>query len=659
MHSKIDTTPTGSILHPFRPDIAGLRAIAVVSVVLCHLKIAGFDGGFVGVDIFFVISGYLISRNILSGLAQGRFSFADFYLRRARRILPALLFTIAVTFLCGMLWLSPDLLRQLAKESTHALLSIANIQYWRESNDYFAATAEQLPLLHCWSLSLEEQFYLVWPALLVAAARARRVGIAIALAASLSFAFALIMQRHDAAQAFYLMPFRIFEFSLGALVIFAERRGPRLAAVNELLVAGGLGAIALSIALFDAATPFPGWATLVPCLGTAAVICGGSRTRTSRLICHRLARALGAISYSLYLCHWPIIFFTIYIFGPGAMTVPVKLTLIVGMLLMATIMYSFIEQPFRGQTAIGTASRRHRKVALQYTAAVLLPVLISHTAFLQNGWAWRLPPAEAQLAELQAFGGAPCDPQNIECVFGSDKGAVALELLGDSLAHQYVAAFDPLLRQRGLRGRNASASGCPMLVGTMPNDEREPACRQNRDAVLKRLQSTNANLLFAQAWDLYSDARTTSDFARPDLPAGEVRSIAQLEASIGKTVELLATPGRRFLLIGAQVFTSCVVDRTRLAPGPLHHAPPSPCKPVSRAQALQDGAGINAMLARIRERWPDRIDLLLPAEAFCDIECPIIRDGVWLYYNGGHFSVAGARYMAERAQPMFEALLQP
>ena len=150
----------------FRPEIAALRAVAVLGVVLCHLKITPFDGGFVGVDIFFVISGYLISRNTLLDVRQHRFSFTNFYIRRSRRILPALIFTVVVTFVVGALWLPPDAFRQLAKKSTHALLSISNIQYWRELKQYFAAASDQLALLHCWSLSLEEQFYLFWPALL-------------------------------------------------------------------------------------------------------------------------------------------------------------------------------------------------------------------------------------------------------------------------------------------------------------------------------------------------------------------------------------------------------------------------------------------------------------------------------------------------------------
>ena len=142
----------------FRTEIVQLRALAVLSVLLFHLKVPGFQGGFVGVDVFFVISGYLITRNILREAAAGRFSFGAFYLRRTRRIYPALIFTVLVTYLAGALWAAPLLFLDIAKECTHALLSIANIQYWREASHYFAAKSDELALLHCWSLSLVEQF---------------------------------------------------------------------------------------------------------------------------------------------------------------------------------------------------------------------------------------------------------------------------------------------------------------------------------------------------------------------------------------------------------------------------------------------------------------------------------------------------------------------
>jgi peptidoglycan/LPS O-acetylase OafA/YrhL len=198
----------------FRTEIAGLRAIAVISVVLFHLKVSGFQGGFVGVDVFFVISGYLISRNILRDLQLGRFSFGQFYIRRTRRIYPALIFTVVATYIAGALWCAPEMFHDLAKEGTHALLSISNIQYWRESHQYFAPKSEELALLHCWSLSAEEQFYLFWPLFIAFAWRRKRTFQIIAAAGVISLLASVAVAGADPLAAFFSDAFshlRIFD----------------------------------------------------------------------------------------------------------------------------------------------------------------------------------------------------------------------------------------------------------------------------------------------------------------------------------------------------------------------------------------------------------------------------------------------------------------
>ena len=186
----------------FRPEIAALRAVAVLGVVLCHLKITLFEGGFVGVDIFFVISGYLISRNTLLDVQQNRFSFTNFYIRRGRRILPALIFTVVVTFVVGAFWLPPDAFRQLAKNQPMPCFQYRIFNIGGKSKQYFAAASDQLALLHCWSLSLEEQFYLFWPALLFCAFRLGPIAIIISVTASVSFTLSILVLSTDSQAAF-------------------------------------------------------------------------------------------------------------------------------------------------------------------------------------------------------------------------------------------------------------------------------------------------------------------------------------------------------------------------------------------------------------------------------------------------------------------------
>ena len=180
------------------------------------------------------------------------------------------MFTVVVTFVVGALWLPPDAFRQLAKEASHALLSISNIQYWRESKQYFAAASDQLALLHCWSLSLEEQFYLFWPALLFWAFRLGRLGIVISLAATVSFTLSIVELSTDAQAAFFLTPFRIFEFSIGTSIIFIEEKSRVSNRIAESIAIVGMLAIAVSYSLFTSTMPFPGFAVLLPCVDVAS-----------------------------------------------------------------------------------------------------------------------------------------------------------------------------------------------------------------------------------------------------------------------------------------------------------------------------------------------------------------------------------------------------
>ena len=640
----------------FRPDIAGLRAIAVLSVVLCHFKIHALAGGFVGVDVFFVISGYLITKNIMSDLNEGRFSIATFYLSRARRIIPALFVTVAISFLIGMLWLAPGQFRALAKESTHALLSISNIQYWRESNEYFATAAEQLPLLHCWSLSLEEQFYLIWPAMLLLAVRVNRLLGVIVLAAVASFVMSLIVLRSDPQAAFFMMPFRIYEFSIGALVIFAERRFVVTNFVTSVLRVVGLLAIGLSVVWYDETIVFPGFAALLPALGTAVVIWAGHATKAPWLLANRFSQGIGAISYSLYLCHWPVMYFVRYIFGPDVFSPWVIALLLLLMVCLAATMFRFVEQPFRHTTTTVNDSQKRRDLT-RYAVSILIFVAITHIAFRMDGWAWRLPAAAAERTELLKFGMSPCLPPDEPCIFGEANGSPGVELVGDSLSHQYVAAFDPLLKQLKMRGITSTMGGCPMLVGITPNRTDGIDCVKTREVVFARVLSGQSSIFFAQAWNLYSDTKVTSQFARPDLPSGEQRSIIEMEASLDATMALFVKAGKRVLLLGENITASCPIDRARMAPGPLWHRPQKPCRERTRSEVENMGRPINQMLRRVAMKWPDNISLMLPVDFFCTDTCPVSSNGVSRYFDGGHLSVLGAREIGARADAVFRKLL--
>jgi peptidoglycan/LPS O-acetylase OafA/YrhL len=651
---QLDTTrhsaPEHRALKPdqFRLEIAGLRAIAVISVVLFHLKIPGFQGGFVGVDIFFVISGYLITRNILADARAGRFSFADFYVRRTRRIYPALAFTIGVTYILGALWCSPSMFRELAKECTHALLSIANIQYWRQSFGYFAPNSDELALLHFWSLSAEEQFYLVWPVLIVLAHRINRTFAVIAAAGFASLVAAALVARSDPSAVFFLMPFRIYEFAIGALVLLAEKRMRLSTTATEGVGAAGLVGTVASVLLFDSSMPHLEIAALLPCLGAAAMIWAGSLPRISAILTNPIMVGIGAISYSLYLCHWPIIFFGRFIFGDDAHTPSAIVGMIALMLACAVAMYLLVERRFirpRGERATSFP-----KFAAGFGAIILPMTAVTHATFLSQGLPWRMPAAQAELAHLQDFP----DERDIPAI----DGPLRFALVGDSFATQYLPGLSSLAERLAMKFDAFGGSGCPILDGIELTSYRRQACKAIRDEALRRLSQTSVPIIIAQKWKAYSDAAIDSKLDQTPGAPGATDSFVKLRAALERTFGRWIADGRRILVIGDQVEAGCAIDRRRLLQGPLPHKPPPPCPPTPRDAVERVNAPIDEMLGEIQAKWPDRITIFRPRDFLCDSTCPVVKDGVWLYFNASHFSVAGSRYLVSRSEDVFSPFLK-
>ncbi len=374
----------------YRPDIDGLRAVAVLAVLFYHLHIWPFGGGFVGVDVFFVISGYLITGIILSETAALTFSFADFYERRARRLGPALIAVIAASFVVAALIFEPGDLRRASIATITALLGVSNISFWTESG-YFDVTAVLKPLLHTWSLAVELQFYLVWPLLIVILQRrgwrATISGIAIAIVAAT--AVSLWVLPRDAAAAFYLAPFRIHEFAIGALVVAIEGKLARSGWWPDLAFLGGLALVIASVVLFSDQTSFPGYLVLIPTLGAALVLLGAPQARSALLLRNGVAVSLGKISYSLYLIHWPLIVFARYRLDLTELDWRHQSILLATSLVLATASYHFVERPFRKRRA--SAGRSRAPFYMGCAAVTLLVAIPATHAVSTRGWPWRFP----------------------------------------------------------------------------------------------------------------------------------------------------------------------------------------------------------------------------------------------------------------------------
>ena len=377
----------------------------MICVVLFHLKVDTFSGGFVGVDVFFVISGFLISRIILEEAESGRgFKFSDFYVRRARRILPALFFTIGLSAVVAFLLFSPEHFQRFGASMLYAAASLANVLFWRESG-YFDADAATKPLLHTWSLSVEEQFYAIWPIFLILlvkrSPRIAMFGTAIAGVASFCLNGLFLDERiaisgrgdQTSAAAFFLTPFRVFEFVIGTLMVWAIKFRPRHAILIELTLLVGLALIGYAVVTYDENTVFPYFNALLPCIGTALAIYAGTASVGGLLLRNPIAVGVGLISYSVYLLHWPIIVFYRY-YTLDALNNVEKFWLCAVTLIGAALTYRFVELPFR--------VRRERKVlwtpvgvAAGSVAAALLLMVFGTSVWLNDGWQWRLPEGRA------------------------------------------------------------------------------------------------------------------------------------------------------------------------------------------------------------------------------------------------------------------------
>ena len=471
--------PAPAAARAHRRDIDGLRAVAVLPVILFHAGLPAFSGGYLGVDVFFVISGFLITGILLRELAEGRFSLARFYERRARRILPALTLVLVACVPFGLAWMSPPQLAQLGRETVAAALSVSNVLYWR-TLDYFGPAAEHLPLLHTWSLGVEEQFYLLFPLALAALhRRGAGLGPALALLGALSLAAALwAFARHPEA-GFFLLPFRAWELLAGAgvaLAMTADRTPCGLCA--------GLGLAAVLAAM--AAVPLGLLSGLAPmalaCLGTALVLrYSGPGAPAWALLAHPAPVGIGLISYSAYLWHQPILAFARIRFGDG-LPLGVMAALGLAALPLAWASWALVEQPFRRSGPGGPAR------PLVWAGATLAGLCaLGLAGVLTNGL------AGAQKPEVQAILAAAGDtnPWRDRCKTGWDEPnpvhprpgctlagqGPKVAFWGDSHADALQGALFPAAGAAGLPFYSVTRSACPPVPGlTRTGAAASPAC---------------------------------------------------------------------------------------------------------------------------------------------------------------------------------------
>ncbi|MCH7231436.1 acyltransferase [Glycomyces sp. L485] len=503
-------TPRSKARSAFRPDIEGLRAIAVGLVVLGHAGFPGLDGGYVGVDVFFVISGFLITSLLLRELAgTGRISVAGFYARRATRLLPMAATVTVATLVASWLWLAPTRFASIAGDAAAGALYFVNYRLAAEGTEYLNADEAPSPFQHYWSLAVEEQFYLVWPLLLLSVGlmlrrspELIRDGLTVALLFILgtTFAASAVLSDHEPVWSYFGLHTRGWELAIGALVALGGAACARIPhALAAALMWGGLAAIVWSAFTFDAGTVFPGTAAAVPVLGTAAVIAGGCvapKAGAGGMLALPGFQVLGRLSYGLYLWHWPIL-----MIGPEALgaepTVRLNLVLVAAALGITAVTHEVVENPVRFSSWLKRRAWRGVGLGVALTAVSASAALAATSLFAPRaegtGEAVQTPEIDtvAELGELVRESATITEaPSNLTptpldakgdtskiygsgchavlevvefepCVFGEEGSGTEIVLFGDSHAASWFPTLEILADEHGWKLTSYTKSGCP------------------------------------------------------------------------------------------------------------------------------------------------------------------------------------------------------
>lgn len=668
----------------YRPDIDGLRAVAIVSVVLFHAGLPGVAGGFTGVDVFFVISGYLITGNLLEEVQRtGRLDLANFFARRARRLMPALYLVVASTLLLGALVLLPDDLRLAGKTAQSVVTITANLFLLRHTGGYFDTQSDLIPLLHTWSLAVEEQYYVAWPLLLMLAlgaakrwsATPREGGGRLILfmllgLLALSFAANMVYTTRDPQLAFYATPLRAWEFALGGIVQLMHRRGSGASSFPAAVgAAAGLALIAAGVVCYSEDIAFPGVYVLFPVIGTAAVIffspCLGKEHALVRALGSRPMVSIGRLSYSWYLWHWPLLSLGRH-YNLGRREPMVDFSLATAALLLAWLTYRYVENPIRLNKP---GPFRNTRGTLMTALGCSLGLVVASAGLASLAKTWGQELEGDSVAQLALTRSDLCLTSG--CAGNAAGYPGKLAVWGDSHAGRFAELFAGEQEKKNLLVQwNAS---CPPLIAGVPYARGKVplACLDSSRAFEERIPALAsqgvAGAIVLARWNSYM-ALGSTDFDRntsfglvPSPPFDEAHanggrlqparepdrfaSAEVLRDGLRQTLSAFGRAGVRVLLV---------------APTPelTFHGPKcwayrkteSACR-LSRQQVEERRRLALSVLKEVAAEF-SHVRLVDPIEAYCDRDyCYAVRDGALLYTDGNHLSPLGGRRLLEQIKP--------
>ncbi|MBX5242173.1 acyltransferase family protein [Rhizobium sp. NLR22b] len=659
----------------YRPDIDGLRSVAVISVVLFHAGLRSFSGGFVGVDIFFVISGYLITGHIYGDILKSEFKFTRFYARRARRILPALFFVLAVSFLIGFLLLSPGEFRKFSHSAVAAMLGFSNVYYWLSSN-YFSPASDQLPMLMTWSLGVEEQFYMVFPWIILFLNRYFKQAIlpAIATLVVLSFIFSVAALKINPAFTFYLLPTRAWELGIGGILAVMETKGLRLdrggsAVVNAIALIGAI-LVVLPICVYNDSTPFPGAAALLPVLGSALLIATPS-SMVAFALGSRPFVFIGLVSYSWYLWHWPLLSFA-SVASVWPLPQSTALLIVGTSFILAVLTYYLVEKPFRRPgLSNGRTLWRYAAALAVFAFPFALTALLAGVPQRFGSQVARIEQiAGGREACLVSYGatspalGSNCQPA------GNTEPAIAL--IGDSHAAALAPGLRAIAQERGYQLYVFTKTSCPPLTSAtryMPNHPLHAAeCSAYNAKVLGLLRENDAikKVILAGYWSApMREAETGSRYISPGANGAEqaenqngptlesalASQIAQLRAMNKDVVLLQDVPLFNFNPVRA-VLQRAIPFRAAFGGWLDGDRNLTPYDAPMKAVANFDDP-VRDIITRVAEKSPPGVILVDPFSALCPrARCSFsTADGAPLFIDNQHLSTVGSEVAARAVLP--------
>jgi peptidoglycan/LPS O-acetylase OafA/YrhL len=693
--------PGDSTTIRYRPDIDGLRAVAVLAVIGFHASPRFVPGGFVGVDIFFVISGFLISAILFTANQQGRFSFIDFYSRRIRRIFPALAVVLVSVWACGWFVLVGDEYRLLEKHLAGGSGFLSNVLLWQEAG-YFDAPSEFKPLLHLWSLGIEEQFYLLWPPIVYFCwQRGLNVAsITVALIA-VSFAMNVAVIKASPLAAFYLLHTRLWELLIGGLLAYAvsfrgeeveawlqrvvfasadNQSNPRNAQfVANLKAWSGLALIAVAIFGLGKNTSFPGWWFgipgirelaiavgvdravypgwwgVLPTLGTVLMIWAGQRAWINRAVLARRPLVyLGLMSYPLYLWHWPLLSL-LQITESGHPSRALRTSAVALSFFLAWLTYRAIEQPIRRTVKVGTPLR-----VVAVAMSLLMIGSLSAYSYSTNRWTSRTPSfaTAADPGEPSPRNDEQCRERFHtpgECQQYSAAGTVTTVILGDSHAQHFLYGVGRRLAGKGVNVAHLGASRCPPLLDVQSfvvGDQ--DGCEVVNNAVLRSVgeDSTITRVLLSFRGTVYVTGR---GFGKIESNLNVVfrtaanNSSAQegMQHALEETVNYLLRNKKEVWVLLQVPELDFVVAECAGRPFSFETKVRTPCA-VAKAAVLERQAPYRQVVQDVKRRIP-ALNVFDPLQYLCDERwCFAIVDNQLLYYDGNHLSRTGSLFFADK-----------